>query len=70
MPRYPTMPGRLKAKRAPIMRFQGEWQDEALQIIRLKTPDETGKEVKILGEGTDATPQIIQILKELRFIDS
>lgn len=69
VPRYPTMPGRLRAKRAKIPQYQAEWYEDSLQKVRLKEPDETGKQVQILGNGIEATPKIIALLKELRIVD-
>ena len=69
-PRYPTMPGRLKAKRATIPHYQVQWQEESLKKVRLKTVDDSGKTVQILGDGASASGAVIDILKDLRFIDS
>lgn len=70
VPRYPTMPGRLKAKKAKIMKFTPEWSADSLKKIRLFTPDDDGKQVQILGNGTEAVPKIVELLKELRIVES
>lgn len=70
LPRYPSLPGRLKAKRKPVERVEPERKGGGLEKIRLKTPPEQGSDVEILGEGPEATPRILEILKEMRFVES
>lgn len=69
LPRYPSLPGRLKAKRKPVERVEPERKGGGLEKIRLKTPPEQGSDVEILGEGPEATPRILEILKEMRFVE-
>jgi electron transfer flavoprotein beta subunit len=69
VPRYPTMPGRMRAKRAKIPQYEAEWFAEGLDKVRLKNPPESGKEVQILGEGIEATGKIVELLKELRIVE-
>ena len=69
LPRYPSLPGRLKAKRKPIDRIEPEQKGGGLEKIRLVTPPEQGSDGEILGEGPEATPRIVEILKEMRFIE-
>ncbi|MDX1688400.1 MAG: electron transfer flavoprotein subunit beta/FixA family protein [Candidatus Promineifilaceae bacterium] len=69
LPRYPSLPGRLKAKRKPIDRSEPEPKGGGLEKIRLVSPPEQGSDVEILGEGPEATPRIMEILRELRFVE-
>lgn len=68
LPRYPSLPGRLKAKKKPVERFEPERNGGGLEKIQLKTPPEQGSEVEILGEGPEAAPRVVEILKNLRLI--
>jgi electron transfer flavoprotein beta subunit len=65
LPRYPSIPGRIKAKRKPIERTIPKWTEGGLRKTRLKLPKEQGKAVKVLGEGTDAVPQVLKVLQML-----
>ena len=68
LPRYPSLPGRLKAKKKPVDRIEPRHDGGGLEKVRLKLPPEQGSEVEILGEGAAAAPKVVQILKELRLI--
>ncbi|HRQ36604.1 MAG TPA: electron transfer flavoprotein subunit beta/FixA family protein [Chloroflexota bacterium] len=71
LPRYPSVPGRLRAKKKPLEQIEPVWQGGAissLEMIRLMTPPEQEKTVRILGQGVTAVPHIVEILQELRLI--
>lgn len=68
LPRYPSVPGRLRAKKKPVQTSEPEWRSGGLEKIRLKTPPEQGSSVKILGDSAAAVPQIVEILKELNLL--
>lgn len=68
LPRYPSLPGRLKAKKKPIETSAPPRSGGDLQKIRLKTPREQDSAVTILGEGSAAVDGIINILKEIKVI--
>jgi electron transfer flavoprotein beta subunit len=68
LPRYPSLPGRLKAKKKPVDHMAPQREGGGLEKVRLKLPPEQGGEVKILGEGPAAVPQVVEILKILRVV--
>lgn len=68
LPRYPSLPGRLKAKKKVIERVDPRPGDDGLKKIRLKKPAEQASIVEILGEGPEAVPDIVGILKDLRLM--
>lgn len=68
LPRYPSLPGRLRAKKKDIAVSKPENSGGGLQKLRLKLPEEQGKQVEILGEGAAAAPKVVELLKELRLI--
>ncbi len=70
VPRYPPMIGKMRAKKKPLARFEPEWSEDGVQKIRLKTPEERGSTVEILGEGVAAVPRAIEVLKEIGVIQS
>jgi len=65
LPRYPSLPGRLKAKKKPVERLQPQWQVGALEKVRLKLPTEKEHQVEILGKGPEAAPKMVEILQRL-----
>ena len=68
LPRYPSLPGRLKAKKKDIERIKPEWRDGGLEKIRLKLPVQAGHSVEILGKNGDAGAQVIELLQRLRLL--
>jgi electron transfer flavoprotein beta subunit len=70
LPRYPSIPGRLKAKRKPIERIVPQRREGGLRRTRLKLPSEQGKDVEILGAGIDAVPQVVKVLQTLGVVRS
>jgi electron transfer flavoprotein beta subunit len=65
LPRYPSLPGRLRAKRASIEVSHPQWQPEGLRKRRLRVPEETRKRAQVLGSGVDAVPALVDLLNEL-----
>jgi electron transfer flavoprotein beta subunit len=65
LPRYPSVPGRLRAKRKPVDAHTPQRRDPGLEMVRLKLPQEAGKQVQILGNGPDAAPAVVELLVEL-----
>jgi electron transfer flavoprotein beta subunit len=65
LPRYPSLPGRLRAKRAEIERFVPEWHPEGLRKERLRVPPGESKRAEVLGTGADAVPALVALLDEM-----
>ena len=68
LPRYPSLPGRLKAKKKEIQRLKPQWQDGGLEKIRLKLPVQVGHTVEILGKDGDVGAQVVELLQRLRLL--
>jgi len=68
LPRYPSLPGRLKAKKKDIERITPEWRDGGLEKVRLKLPIQAGHSVEILGKNGDAGAQVVELLQRLRLL--
>ncbi len=72
LPRYPSVPGRLRAKKKPLDQMeparQGGGATSSLEMVRLVTPPEQRKTVQVLGQGVTAVPRIVEILQELRLV--
>ena len=68
LPRYPSVPGRLRAKRKPVEASTPERPEPKLEMLRLKLPPGSGKQVEILGRGPEAAPAVVEILKEIGLV--
>jgi electron transfer flavoprotein beta subunit len=65
LPRYPSLPGRLRAKRAVIENHQPQWRPEALRKEILRVPETERKQATVLGTGVDAVPALVKVLEEM-----
>jgi electron transfer flavoprotein beta subunit len=65
LPRYPSLPGRLRAKRATIEQYAPQWHPDRLRKERLRVPAGEAKRAEILGTGADAVPALVTLLDEL-----
>jgi electron transfer flavoprotein beta subunit len=65
LPRYPSVPGRMRAKRKPIAASEPARPEARLKLVRLVLPDASGKQVEILGHGPEAAPRVVEILQEI-----
>jgi electron transfer flavoprotein beta subunit len=65
LPRYPSVPGRLRAKRKPLVSSTPSRPDPRLAMVRLALPPDSGKQVEVLGRGAEAAPAVVEKLSEL-----
>jgi len=65
LPRYPSVPGRLRAQRKPVTVSSPSRPSSRLEKLRLVVPEGQGKEATILGHGPDAAPAVVEVLREL-----
>lgn len=68
LPRYPSLRGTMKAKKKPIDKVSAQHIEARLEMLQLVHPPEQKKEVIMLGEGAQAAPRIIEVLKTLEVI--
>jgi electron transfer flavoprotein beta subunit len=64
-PRYPSIPGRMKAKKAQIETVPFEGEPVGSGRVRLKLPEVEARSVRILGTGADAAPAVVDVIEEL-----
>jgi len=64
LPRYPSLPGRLRAKRATIERDEPQWRDDGLRKRILRVPATQRKQATVLGTGADGVPALVGVLEE------
>jgi electron transfer flavoprotein beta subunit len=65
LPRYPSVPGRLRAQRKPVAASSPARPAPLLERVRLVVPEGQGKEAEVLGHGADAAPTVVAKLREL-----
>ena len=65
LPRYPSVPGRMRAKRKPIESSEPARSDAKLEMVRLVLPEGSSKQAEILGRGPEAAPAVVSILQEI-----
>jgi electron transfer flavoprotein beta subunit len=68
LPRYPSVPGRLRAKRKPVAASTPARPDSHLEMVRLVLPPGSGKQAEVLGRGADAAPAVVGVLRELGLV--
>jgi len=64
-PRYPSIPGRMKAKRAPIETVVPQRVPTGSGRVRWKLPPPQPSSVEILGTGPEAAPAVVDLLERL-----
>ncbi|MGJ7906726.1 electron transfer flavoprotein subunit beta/FixA family protein [Actinopolyspora sp. H202] len=62
LPRYPTIKGRLRAKKAPLRTIRPEVSPGNLRTLRLRQPPEQEQETVVLGHGADAAESVVDLL--------
>jgi electron transfer flavoprotein beta subunit len=65
LPRYPSVPGRLRAKRKEIARITPERRPLGPELIRLTLPVERTATAEILGTGPEAAPRVVEVMREI-----
>ena len=65
LPRFPSLPGRLRAKKAELETHRPERAEPGLEKVRLIVPQEEQSTVEILGNGPEAAPRVVEVLRAL-----
>jgi electron transfer flavoprotein beta subunit len=65
LPRYPSVPGRLRAKSKPLAVVEPVRPEQKLEKLRLVVPPGQGKQAEILGEGAAAAPKVVELMQSL-----
>lgn len=64
-PRYPSIPGRMKAKKTPVETRAAGVDPVGPARVRLKLMPEQPSSVQVLGEGPAAAPAVVDLLEQL-----
>ena len=65
LPRYPSVPGRLRAARKPVATSSPARPESRLRLVNLAVPGGSGRQTKLLGSGPSAAPVVVETLREI-----
>ncbi len=65
LPRYPSVPAKLRANRKPIDAKPVTAPAARLEKLRLVVPEGQGKQAEILGHGPDAAVAVVDVMQRL-----
>lgn len=65
LPRYPSVPGRMRAGRKPVATSNPARPSSRLELVRLVVPPGQGKRAEVLGNGPGAAPAVVETLRKL-----
>lgn len=64
-PRYPSVPGRMRAQRKPVAASAPTAAPARLAKVRLVSPPGQKKEAEILGHGPEAAARVVEVLQKI-----
>ncbi|MFL5750324.1 MAG: electron transfer flavoprotein subunit beta/FixA family protein [Chloroflexota bacterium] len=65
LPRYPSVPGRLRARKKEIRTLVPERRPGGPTKERLRLPEGTESEVEVIGQGAAAAPAVVELFQKL-----
>jgi electron transfer flavoprotein beta subunit len=65
LPRYPSVPAKLRARKKPIERREPARREPRLELVRLVVPQGRGRQAEVLGEGPSAAPAVVELFQRL-----
>ena len=69
-PRYPSIPGRMRAKKAPVETLSFDGDPVGSGRVRLTLPPRRPSTVQVLGRGATAAPAVVDLLVELGLVST
>jgi electron transfer flavoprotein beta subunit len=64
LPRYPSVPGRMRARSKPVTVLNRQRSEQRLELVRLAVPPGQGRRAQSLGTGPEAAPAIVDMLQQ------
>jgi electron transfer flavoprotein beta subunit len=65
IPRYPSVPGRIKARKKPIEVHEVSIPAPRLEKTRLTVPAGQRKEAEDLGTGSEAAARLVEVFRQI-----
>lgn len=63
LPRYPSVPGRIRAKSRPVAAANPVRPAQRLELIRLVVPESAARQATVLGRGPEAAVAVVEMLQ-------
>ena len=64
LPRYPSVPSRMRAKRKPVLTSAPTRPAPRLEMVRLVVPAGRGRRAEVLGQGPAAAPAVAALIRQ------
>src|SRR5204863_4812086 len=64
LPRYPSVPGRMRARSKPVSVVTPIRPDPRLELVSLAVPAGQGRRAESLGSGAAAAPAVVELLRK------
>src|SRR5438309_4576358 len=64
LPRYPSVPGRMRARSKPVAVLTPQRAEPRLELVRLAVPAGQGRRAESLGSGAAAAPSVVEMLQK------
>jgi electron transfer flavoprotein beta subunit len=65
LPRYPSVPGRMRAGRKPVAMSTPSRPAPHLELARLVVPPGKGRRAEVLGSGPAAAPAVVEMMRKI-----
>jgi len=65
LPRYPSVPGRMRAARKPVATWTPARPPERLEMTHLAVPGGSSRKTELLGNGAAAAPAVVEMLRKI-----
>ena len=65
LPRYPSVPGRMRAGRKPVATSTPTRPPARLEMLRLVVPPGQGRRAEVLGSGPSAAPAVVEMMRKI-----
>jgi len=65
LPRYPSVPGRMRAGRKPVATSTPTRPAARLELVRLVVPPGQGRRAELLGSGPSAAPKVVEMMRKI-----
>jgi electron transfer flavoprotein beta subunit len=65
LPRYPSVPGRLRARKKEVVRMTPARRPGGPTKERLRLPEGTESQVEVIGQGAAAAPAVVELFRRL-----
>jgi electron transfer flavoprotein beta subunit len=64
LPRYPSLPGRMRAKKVIIDEVPVEWREGSLRLVKLRVPAESRERAEVLGVGVEGVAPLVALFEQ------